>query len=169
MAPRGLSHVELTVQDMERSLHFYRDLLGFTVLQPPMQMEGGNPYQGIFERSDRKFSIAVLCYGKKNAGPYGMSEDAPVVALVSPIDPPPSGTSIKVDQVGITHVGFWVKGVEALYDELKSKGVKCVVPPYTGAKTEAGKIRSIFVEDPDGILIQLDEMVPRSREAVARA
>jgi len=28
MASLGLSHVELTVRDLERSLHFYRDLLG---------------------------------------------------------------------------------------------------------------------------------------------
>ena len=28
---RGISHVAIGVADMERSLHFYRDLLGLTV------------------------------------------------------------------------------------------------------------------------------------------
>jgi catechol 2,3-dioxygenase-like lactoylglutathione lyase family enzyme len=31
MTPRSLSHVALGVRDYERSLHFYRDLLGFEV------------------------------------------------------------------------------------------------------------------------------------------
>ena len=29
MTPRSLSHVALGVRDFARSLHFYRDLLGF--------------------------------------------------------------------------------------------------------------------------------------------
>jgi hypothetical protein len=30
----------------------------------------------------------------------------------------------------------------------------------TGAKTEAGTLCTAFAEDPDGIFIQLDELVP---------
>jgi hypothetical protein len=47
-----------------------------------------------------------------------------------------------------------------VYEELKSKGVTFVAPPHTLAKTKEGTIRSAFAQDPDGILLQLDEMVP---------
>jgi len=80
--------------------------------------------------------------------------------LVAPLGPPPAGTGIKVDQIGISHFGIWVKGLDAIYAELKSKGVNFAAPPHTGAKTEAGTFHTAFIEDPDGILIQLDELVP---------
>jgi hypothetical protein len=38
--------------------------------------------------------------------------------------------------------------------------VKFAAQPHTGTKTKQGALRAAFVEDPDGILIQLDEMVP---------
>jgi len=160
MTPKSMSHVALCVRDFDRSMHFYRDLLGFQVSQEGTEVEGGEYQQGIYERKNRKFRFAILRSGKENAGPYGMSEEAPVIALIGPLDTPPTGASIKVDQIGISHVGFWVKGLDAVYDELKGKGVTFVAPPHTLARTKAGTIRSAFAQDPDGILIQLDEMVP---------
>lgn len=160
MNPRSLSHVALGVTDYERSLHFYRDLLGFQVSQEVTDFGGTDYESGISERSDRKYRIAVLRYGKESSAPYGMSEDAPVIALVAPLGPRPTGSAIKADQVGISHFGIWVKGLDAICEELKSKGVKFAAPAHTGAKTKAGTFRTAFVEDPDGILIQLDEMVP---------
>ena len=160
MAPKAMSHVALGVRDFERSLHFYRDLLGLQVSQEGTEVEGSEYQQGIYERENRKFRFAILRAGKESAGPYGMSEEAPVIALIAPLDPPPTGAGIKVDQVGISHVGFWVKGLDAVYGELKSKGVTFLAPPHTLARTKAGTIRSAFAQDPDGILIQLDEMVP---------
>jgi lactoylglutathione lyase len=160
MAPKGMSHVALCVQDFDRSLHFYRDLLGFQLSQEGSEIEGSEYQQGIYERQNRQFRFAILRYGKENAAPYGMGEDAPILVLLAPLDTPPTGTSIKVDQIGISHVGFWVKGLDAVYNDLKGKGVTFAAPPHTLAKTKEGTIRSAFVKDPDGILIQLDEMVP---------
>ena len=73
--------------------------------------------------------------------------------------PSPTGTSIKADQVGITHIGLWVHGLDAVYEDLKRKGVRFVVPPHTLIKTPTGEVRSAFSLDPDGMLIQLDEIV----------
>jgi hypothetical protein len=35
-----------------------------------------------------------------------------------------------VDQIGISHIGFWVKGLDAVYEDLKSKGVTFAAPPH---------------------------------------
>jgi catechol 2,3-dioxygenase-like lactoylglutathione lyase family enzyme len=156
MIPRSLSHVALGVRDYERSLHFYRDLLGFQIAQ---EITDTPAEGGISERSGRQYRIAVLRYTRENSAPYGMSEEAPVIALVAPQGPPPTGSAIKADQVGISHFGIWVKGLDGICQELKSRGVKFAAEPHTGAKTKQGTLRTAFVEDPDGILIQLDEMV----------
>ena len=158
--PRGMSHVALCATDFDRSLHFYRDLLGFKVAQEGTEVEGGEEAQGIYKVKDRKIRFATLRYGKAKSAPYGMSEDAPIVVIIAPVGKPPTGKSIKVDQIGISHVGFWVKGLDAMYKDLKEKGVNFAAAPHVLAKTKEGTIRSAFAEDPDGILIQLDEMVP---------
>ncbi|HJY83161.1 MAG TPA: VOC family protein [Candidatus Binatia bacterium] len=160
MTPRSVSHIALCIRDFDRSLHFYRDLLGLQVAQEGTDTEVSQYQQGIYERENRKFRFATLRYGKENTAPYGMSEDAPVIVLIAPVDASPTGTSIKVDQIGISHLGFWVKGLDAVYEDLKSKGVTFVAPPHVLGKTKAGTIRSAFAQDPDGILIQIDEMVP---------
>jgi catechol 2,3-dioxygenase-like lactoylglutathione lyase family enzyme len=160
MTPRSFSHIALGVRDFDRSLHFYRDLLGFEVTQEIPELGATGYEDGISKRKNRKYRVAVLRYGKESTAPYGMGEEAPVIALVAPLGPAPTGKGIKVDQIGITHFGIWVKGLDTIYEELKGKGVKFAAPPHTGAKTEAGTLRTAFAEDPDGILIQLDELVP---------
>ncbi len=160
MTPRSFSHIALGVRDFDRSLHFYRDLLGFQMTQEISELAATGYEDGISEQKNRQYRVAVLRYGKKSTAPYGMGEDAPVIALVAPLGPPPTGTGIKVDQIGISHFGIWVKGLDAVCAELKSKGVKFATPPHIGAKTEAGTFHTAFAEDPDGILIQLDELVP---------
>src|SRR6266478_7100166 len=106
MASTGLSHVELTVRDLERSLHFYCDLLGLRVVQEGTEQDlpDSQSYEGIFERPSRKFRFVVLHYSAEPAGPYGMGTGAPIIVLLEPQDPSPTGTSIKADQVGITHI-----------------------------------------------------------------
>ena len=68
-------------------------------------------------------------------------------------DPPPTGTSIKADQVGITHIGLWVDNLDAIYAALKSQGGPFVVPPHVLLQTPTGGVRSAFALDPDGILV----------------
>ena len=160
MTPRSMSHVALCVRDFDRSLHFYRDLLGFEVAQEGTESETNEYQRKIYERENHKFRFVTLRYGKANDSPFGMNEDAPIVVLIAPTDVPPSGQSIKVDQIGISHVGFWVKGLDAIYDDLKGKGVTFAAAPHVLGKTKAGTIRSAFVQDPDGILIQIDELIP---------
>ena len=160
MTPRSMSHVALCVRDFDRSMHFYRDLLGLEVAQEGTDTEVGEYQQGIYERMNRKFRFAILRAGKANAGPFGMGEDVPVIALIAPAEATPTGTSIKVDQVGISHIGFWVKGLDAVYEDLKSKGVTFAASPHVLGKTKAGVIRSAFAQDTDGILIQIDEITP---------
>jgi len=161
MIPRSLSHVAVGVRDMDRSLPFYRDLLGFEVAQEINDLDGNeNHLGGISERQNRKYRVVVLRYGPETAALYGFNEAASVVSLVAPLGPPPTGTGINVDQIGISHFGIWVKGLDTIYEDLKSKGVTFAVPPHAAVKTAAGTLHSAFLHDPDGILIELQEMLP---------
>jgi catechol 2,3-dioxygenase-like lactoylglutathione lyase family enzyme len=113
MKPTSISHVALGVRDLDRSLHFYRDLLGFEVAHELTEFAGDQYRLGaISERENRKFRVAVLRYGKADPAPYGMSGETCVISLVAPLGPPPTGSGIKLDQIGISHFGICVKGLE---------------------------------------------------------
>src|SRR5438309_8185460 len=133
MTARSMSHVALCVRDFDRSMHFYRDLLGFQISQEGTDVERSEYQQGIYERENRRIRFAILRYGKENSAPYGMSEEAPVIALIAQLDTPPTGTSIKVDQIGISHVGFWVKWLDAVFEALMGNGLTLVASLHTHA------------------------------------
>ncbi len=67
----------------------------------------------------------------------------------------PDGAPIKLDQVGISHISFTVPDVKALADELIAAGV-ALACPLDGFTNADSQVSSIFVYDPDGILVQFD-------------
>lgn len=159
LKPIGLTHVEITVSDLERSLHFYRDLLGLKESPIPEGVDPadalkGDDLDGTNEYPDRRFNFAVLRYSDVQ-GSFAPGYEPCGIVLIQPINPPPSGKAIKVDQIGISHVSFLMEGpIEKVESFLKSNGVKVV--GWQTAKDPDHPSKSIFVEDPDGVLIQLD-------------
>jgi catechol 2,3-dioxygenase-like lactoylglutathione lyase family enzyme len=66
-----------------------------------------------------------------------------------------AGAPLKLDQMGITHFSFTVPNAAALMQELQAKGVP-LAGPREAFTDEQGRVRSFYVHDPDGILIQFD-------------
>jgi len=160
VALNGVSHFELTVRDLERSLGFYRDLIGFRVVQEGTtdRVFPNSSRLKIYEQPEREFRFAVLdC--SADPVPFGLSA-VPTIVLLSPLGPAPNGESIKVDQIGITHFGVWVNGLDAVVGHLEGHGVRFLEPPHTMVTLPHGTVRSAFTQDPDGIMIQLDEFMP---------
>jgi catechol 2,3-dioxygenase-like lactoylglutathione lyase family enzyme len=150
----GVSHVAIGVRDMERSLKFYRDLLGLEVRFDSVQPIGNMPT--LYAKPEKGKRRAVhLHYGKgPTAGFLVLSE--------MPGGTP--GDAIKLDQVGISHFSWWVDDLRGIYEKLKTAGVKMLVPP---AEADSGgfgdppgkKYLTCLFEDPDGIIVQIDQRV----------
>jgi len=66
-----------------------------------------------------------------------------------------TGEPLKLDQMGVTHFSFTVPNAEALMDELVAKGVQLGGPREAFTNAE-GCVRSFYVYDPDGMIIQFD-------------
>ncbi|HKA52119.1 MAG TPA: VOC family protein [Candidatus Binatia bacterium] len=149
---RGVSHVAIGVSDMDKSLPFYRDLLGLRVTLDTIENVGGLP--SLFRDPQKGKRRAV--YMRWEDGP-----EASFIVLSAPVGPP-SGEPIKLDQVGIHHFAFWVKDLRAKVEKLQAAGVPVLVPPLvsdTVAYGEApgGKVLTCLFQDPDGIILQFDE------------
>ena len=142
-----ISHIAICVADLDKSLEFYRDILGMEVLADRMQdtTTGGLPHVYKHQRNTR--SQVNLAYGKGNV--------KPTLTMTSHPGDNPDGNPIKLDQIGISHISFTVSDVKSLASELISKGVE-LAGPMDGFTNSQGEVSSIFVFDPDGILVQFD-------------
>jgi catechol 2,3-dioxygenase-like lactoylglutathione lyase family enzyme len=148
MPALGMSHVAFCVRDIEQSLAFYRDALGFRVRNDRLQetTTGGLPHVYKHRRATRR--QVTLTYGEGDARPQLVITEHP--------GEPPDGEPIKLDQIGISHLSFTVPSVAQLTEELLAKGYKTSGPP-DAFKDTLGRICTVFFFDPDGILVQFDE------------
>jgi catechol 2,3-dioxygenase-like lactoylglutathione lyase family enzyme len=150
----GVSHVAIGVRDMDRSLKFYRDLLGLEVRFDGMQPIGGMPT--LYASPEKGQRRAVHLH-------YGHGPSSGFLVLSERPGGTP-GEAIKLDQLGISHFSWWVDDINALHTKLKAAGVKILVPPTA---TDSGgygekpgrKFLTCLFEDPDGIMLQLDQRV----------
>ena len=114
-----VTHIGICVRDMDRSLAFYRDILGMTVLGDRMTdpTEGGRLHNYLHQRQARRW--VSLAYG---------DGATPTLTLTSHPGDEPDGQPIKLDMVGISHISFGVADVKALTEELLNKGVALAGP-----------------------------------------
>jgi catechol 2,3-dioxygenase-like lactoylglutathione lyase family enzyme len=155
MKIRGASHIAIGVSNMERSLGFYRDLLGLKVtLDDPHENPGGMLSRVQEGRQPRT-----------RHGVYLRWEDGPdATFIVLSEDHPVSGQAIKLNQVGIHHFAFWVEDLEATFEKVKAAGVPIVLPPTIMDSIAYGEppgkqVMTTLFKDPDGIVIQLDQRI----------
>jgi len=146
MEASAVSHIAICTRDMEKSLAFYRDVLGMQVLfdGPTDPTEGGRLQNYQQARKSRRRVSLSFGAGKK-----------PTLTLTSHAGEEITGAPLKLDQLGITHFSFTVPNAEALLDELLARGVQLAGPRETFTNAQ-GRVRSFYVYDPDGIIIQFD-------------
>ena len=151
MRAKGVSHIAVCVADLERSLHFYRDLLGLTVrlhTTQDMARRPGAESAEMYQRPRQSRTVANVYFDDPDT-------TEPFLVLTSHPGDRVEGDPIKLDQIGISHISFGVEDVRAYADELMSKGV-----PLAGTlddfTNDQGVMRTFFVYDPDGILVQFD-------------
>jgi lactoylglutathione lyase len=142
-------HMGLQVADLEQSLAFYRDVLGFRVVF------AWNPQADYIRElvgyPDADIHAAVLRLPGSDVVlellEYRNVERAPV--------------DTRTANPGTAHIAFFVDDLDTLYAELVDRGVRSVSEPVTPTigPNEGG--RAVYLIDPDGIRVELIQ-TPRS-------
>jgi lactoylglutathione lyase len=136
-------HTGITVADLDRSVAFYRDLLGF---------------EEVFSWNPRAEYIGRLV-GYPDADIHAtilrMPNSEVFLELMEyrGVDRTPADTGTA--NPGIAHIAFFVDDCDALYRDLTARGVKSVSEPVTPTigPNEGGRV--VYLIDPDGVRVEL--------------
>jgi catechol 2,3-dioxygenase-like lactoylglutathione lyase family enzyme len=154
-AVAGLHHTGYTVADLDRSVEFYRDLLGCELL-------------GIQER-EGGYLAAVVGYPDAHVRMAHLraADSAHIIELFQYISPTPGELDLEPRKVGTAHLCFVVEDLAAVYQRLLAAGVEFISRPVdVDVGANAGG-RALYFRDPDGIPMELFQPPPRSGAAVA--
>jgi catechol 2,3-dioxygenase-like lactoylglutathione lyase family enzyme len=135
-----LNHTGFVVSDMERSLAFYRDLLGLE--EERNQVVESDYLSQVVGYPDAKLHIVYL----------GLGDLKHSVELIQYIRPEGDGVApVPRNYVGAAHLGIIVDDLDATYKELSSKGVKFVSAPAVRPDAQyPWAQKACYLEDPDG-------------------
>jgi glyoxylase I family protein len=136
-----LSHIGICVAELDRSVRFYRDVLGFVELSrlqvkgPEaarlLDIEGGELQAVYLERDGTR--IELLYY--------------PVVGHQGTEQPQP------MNRLGFTHLSLRIADLDALLTAIESAGGHRL--SHTRVDNESWGTHAMFVTDPDGLRIEL--------------
>ncbi|MDO5716681.1 MAG: VOC family protein [Tissierellia bacterium] len=143
---REIAHVGLTVTDLDRSVAFYRDVLGLEYLGE-MTMEGPAT-DALFQRKNARARVAYLNGSKEII--------APPVELIMFTEHVVEKTEMDLFRTSISELCFAVEDIDRLYEHLQSHGVECLSEPQFFDLTPFGfgKSKAIYFKDPDGIILE---------------
>jgi catechol 2,3-dioxygenase-like lactoylglutathione lyase family enzyme len=148
-----IHHTGLTVRDLDRSVAFYCDLLGCSV---------------VFEQEKTGGYLADIV-GYPGASVRMAHLRAPsgdlVIELFQFLEPPVLDSDLEPARLGNAHLCFLVPDLEATFARLDSAEVAFISAPIdvdTGANAGG---RGIYLRDPDGITLELFQPAPGSAAA----
>lgn len=143
-ATRRLHHTGYTVSDLDRSVAFYRDLLGCEVIAT-QEKEGGY-LAAIVGYPDAHVRMAHL---RVPGGEH-------VLELFQYLAPPGEKADVEPRNVGASHICFVVEDLASVYEALVERGVTSFVS--SPVEVDTGINRGgfgVYLRDPDGITVEL--------------
>lgn len=145
---RAMHHISLATDDLDRFVAFYRDLLGFQLDRISAIPPGWEPFENIVGMRNVTGKVAQFNLGNMNMEVFCYS------------DPKPRpGERRPACDVGIRHIAFDVQDIFSEYERLKAAGVEFISPPQY---LDGGKCTSCYFYDPDGNIMELQELHPGS-------
>jgi catechol 2,3-dioxygenase-like lactoylglutathione lyase family enzyme len=141
-------HTGLTVSDLDRSVAFYRDVLGLELVS---QWDSSQPYlRTIVGFPDADLRIALLRLPTTATGRSGHH-----VELLEYRTPRGARGDARTCNPGNGHIAFLVDDLDAAYAELSAKGVRFKSAPVeiSHGRNRGGK--AVYFLDPDDITLEL--------------
>ncbi|MCP4643378.1 MAG: hypothetical protein GY851_23225 [bacterium] len=146
-----IDHVNVVVSDLERSVQFYSDLMGFEVTRRA-HLKG--------EWIEAVVGLQGVSADVVYVQPPGRGPRIELIHYIAPAGVAVDETALP-NTVGLRHLAFRVPDIDAMSARLKEAGVDLIGAPVAVpsgvVKHDAGRKRLCYFRDPDGVLLELAE------------
>jgi catechol 2,3-dioxygenase-like lactoylglutathione lyase family enzyme len=139
-----MRHIGLTVSNLEESLKFYVEFLGFKVLR--MADESGVCIDNFSSLKDIRVKTVKMIDSNNN-----MLE---LLHYDSHPEKPHNNRVRRITEIGCSHFALTITDLDSLYTKLINEGVEFNYPVQISPD---GKVKVAFCRDPDGTLIEMVE------------
>ena len=147
MSLAAILHTGLTVSDLERSIAFYRDVLGLEVVS---QWDNARPYvRTVVGFPDAELRIALLRL------PGGAAPSGHHLELLEYRSPRGVRGDARTCNPGNAHVAFMVEDLDRAHAELCAKGVRFKSAPVEVDYGRNKGAKVVYFLDPDDITLEL--------------
>jgi catechol 2,3-dioxygenase-like lactoylglutathione lyase family enzyme len=140
---RGIHHMAISTANLDRSVRFYRDLLGFEEILASGWKRGAAVADKITGLQDSEASLVMLKAGNACIEIFQYS---------SPQAKPGDPNRPACDH-GITHLCLNVHDIQYEYERLKAAGMV-----FHCAPQNMGNVSATYGRDPDGNIVELLEV-----------
>jgi catechol 2,3-dioxygenase-like lactoylglutathione lyase family enzyme len=140
----SINHSAITVSDMDRSVAFYRDVLGMDLLM--LDQEQAGPVGKAVREPEAVIKFANL------------SLEGGEIELIQFVEPQGRALGGEANDVGKMHVCFQVDDIRAAYEGLRAKGVQFWTPVNVITEGPAKDWKFVYFSDPDGVQLELLEI-----------
>jgi len=140
---KSIAHTAISVADMDRSLAFYRDVLGMKVV---MDTESATRKLGVIVGlADAQARIVMLDAGNQRIELFQYR---------APVGRPMPETARQCDH-GLTHIAFTVTGMDDLCEKLRKSGARF----YSEPQIVGREMKVVYFKDPDGVTLEVMEEI----------
>lgn len=139
---KNVRHFGIVTHDMEKSLHFYRDLLGLQIKRD-MQEEGEFIGTILGLRNVKVHTVKMI----------SENGDTLIELLEYASHKGKKRENYEIFDLGASHVAFTVSNLEEEYARLQNEGVAFISSP----QISPGGRKVAFCLDPDGVPVELVE------------
>jgi catechol 2,3-dioxygenase-like lactoylglutathione lyase family enzyme len=136
-------HMGIQVADLDRSVAFYRDILGFEVVFQ------WNPQADYIRTITGYPSADIHAAVLRLPGESGVFLE---ILEYRNVEKAPVDT--RTGNPGTAHLAFFTDDCDAIYEQLVAKGVKSVSAPVTPTMGPNTGGRAVYMIDPDGIRVE---------------
>lgn len=140
-----IRHTGIVVDDLEKSLSFYRDLLGFEVVK---RADEGGPFIEQILALDKALVTTVKM----------TSQDGQMIELLSYKKHTTKKQERRINDVGLSHVAFSVNDIDREYERLREHAVEFISDP---AVSPDGYAKVAFCRAPEGTFVELVEILEK--------
>ena len=144
MAIVGISHHTFTVSDMDESIPFFRDLLGFRLIQDKVRQDLPS-YDQVMALNNVKVRVAM----------FMDPSDTAMLALLQFHHPAPIVRPMGNQYVGTSLLAVKVSDIDAEYERLVAAGVRFSTPPVDIMREGKLAARLTDAYTPDDFVVEL--------------